>query len=192
MADTNWIVLTGQDLLQVLSHLVVDGANQNIDADSEEGDPLDESRPNRVDSLMKLAVAEVRGAIQSAGRFPLSVTPGAVPALAAPHTLYLAAWRLLISTPNLQMVVIEEQPVAKQFYDKAEKFVEGLTKGGTIDPPNDPTGVDYSTAVSDTNPAISAVKYGDLYATDQEYAQGYRVLPNGSTQSLPVDDMTMT
>jgi hypothetical protein len=47
-----------------------------------------------------------------------------------------------------------------------------LRTGGAFVLPNDPTGVDYLTAVSANNPAISGIKWGDSLADDDEYEAG--------------------
>jgi len=187
---TSWIIPTGQDLLKVLSHLVSTSANQNIGSGSAENDPLDLTQQNRRDDLVTMAVAEVRGAIQAAERFPLSVTANAVPRVAVPHTLYLAAWRLISSTPNLPLVVINEEAVAKTFYEDAKLFLKSLREGKSFDLPSDPTGQDYLTAVSSDNPAINGIRYGDLYGEDADYEAGYVVTSTGAVITLPQDDMT--
>lgn len=187
---TNWKVPTGADLNKVLSVAVVTQANQNTANGTAPNDPLDDTAATRRDELVAMAVEEVRGAIQSAGRQPLSVTEGAVPASAVAHTLYLAAWRLLMSTPGVPMVVIGEQAAARRFYDDAVKFLDALRKGNTIERPTDPTGVDYLTAVSDTNPALQSVEWGDLYGDAAAYEAGKVTTPIGQDIALPLDNMT--
>ena len=188
-ATTSWVVLEGSDIAALLSSLVVKKLNENIGDTVDPNDPLNMDLDNRRNMLLDMAVAEVRGAIQSAGRFPLSVTQGAVPHTAVPHALYLAAYRMINSTPGVEMVVIDGQPAAKKFFDDACIYIQRLIKGGSVEEPSDPTGVDYLTAVSDINAKVCLVRYGDLNADDTDYANGYITTSSGSTLALPVDDM---
>jgi hypothetical protein len=115
-----------------------------------------------------------------------------VPNLSAKHVLYMAAWPLIMSTPGIKMVVIGEQPVAKKFYDDACKHIEGLKRGEAVDVPSDPTGADYSTPVSCTNPPVCLTAWGDTNGTKEDYARGYVLAANGKFKiALPVDDMSV-
>lgn len=186
----DWTVLTGPDLRKVLSIDVLLRANQNTGAEVGKDDPLDEEAPNRAGDLVAEAVAEVRGAIRSGGRFPLSVTAGAVPPSGVRHTLYLAAWRLVLSTPNVPMVVFEERAALEKPYADAAAWVKALAAGGTVESPPDPTGRDYETAVSDSNPAVCAVRWADDQADDADYAAGYRTTSDGVRVDLPNNEMS--
>jgi hypothetical protein len=189
---TNWTVLGRADLRKVLSVVVSNQANQNTAWETGPNAILDDTQAERMGDLVAMAVAEVRGAIQAGGRMPLSVTAGAVPPSAVPHALYLAAWRLLTSTPGVPMVVVGEQATAKRFHDEACKYLEGLRAGRTVERPTDPTGIDYATAVSASNPAINGVDGGDLYGDIDEYIAGSGTDAQGNTVTLPLDDMTQT
>ena len=51
-------------------------------------------------------------------------------------------------------------------------WVKGLREGGSFTEPEDPTGSDYQTEVSASNPAISGIRWGDSLADDHEYSSG--------------------
>ena len=196
---SSWVQLTGADLRTVLQALIVLKADESVSVDTQPDDPLDPGATDkRTDLLVAYTVAQFRAAIQAAGRFPLSVLPAAVPNVSVSHVLYTAAWSLITSTPNVQMVVVGEQPVAKRFYDDACKHLEGLRRGEPVDQPSDPTGRDYLTAADDDttsdtyNPSICLVSWADMYGTGEQYAQGWKWAPNGtSVIVLPVSDMTV-
>lgn len=189
---TNWTVLTRSDLNKVLAVSVSAQANQNTAWGTAANDPLDADSAERMGDLVAMAVGEVRGAIRAGGRFPLSVTAGAVPPSAVRNTLNLAAWQLIMSTPGVPMVVIGEQAGARRFYDEAEKFLQWLREGKPVERPTDPTGEDYLTAVSDENPAIQGVDWGDVYGDADEYIAGVGTDAQGNEVTLPLDDMTQT
>lgn len=186
---TNWVILTRTSLKEVLSLAVLKAADQNIDAQAQPNDLLDENRPTRSQACVDRAVAQVRGSIKAAGRFPLSVTPGAVPPAAVRHTLHLAAWWLVGSTPNIASVVMGDEPIPQKFYKDAVEYLKALSKGSIVERPSDPTGQDYESAITDLNPAIRTVLWGDVYADDEDYEAGYITTTSGSRVALPVDEM---
>ena len=200
---TNWIALTGQDLAEVLTWDAITKANQNLGESganaSESGAAVDLAEANRRDALIANIIAEVRSAIQSAGRIPLSVTPGCVPPGARRHVLNLAAWQLINSTPSLYTAILSGAGIGSgsalltpfaSFYGEAIKYVESLRNGEPVPQPTDPTGMDYLTAVSDTNLAIRGVQWSDLYGDDVDYENGYKTTSDGQIVDLPLDDMT--
>lgn len=177
----------------VLNLDILKKANQNLDASNQPANnDVDEESTNRRDEIVSTIVHEVRAAIQTAGRVPLSVTPNTVPPGAKRHVLNMAAWQIVNSTPNLNMAILTEKgistPFAK-FYEEAVKYIDSLTKGNSVPAPTDPCGQDYETAVSDTNPAISSVNWGDVTADDTDYERGYYLTSGGSQVNLPVDNM---
>lgn len=195
---TNWTVLTGNDLSQVLSRKIITDADEDTADGVLPGQTLDpSSTTNRSAVLLAKAVAEVRGAVRLAGKTALAVTASSVPPELADTTLYLAAWRLVNSTPNLNAALFNEGMRAglKGLYDEACKRIEGVRQGNNTTPPSDPTGQDYETAVDDDadsatyNPALDgAVVWGDMEAEDTEYYAGEAVDPTtGATTQLPVD-----
>jgi hypothetical protein len=170
MPGTNWQIPTASMLAQVLNLAVMAKANENTDSDTVEQSQVSPPQQpiafnpdleDRATDLITLVVAQVREAIQVAGRIPLSVTPAAVPPKAVRHVLNVAAFQLINSTPNLQMVIITEKGASmpfQTFYKEGLAYIEGLEKGAGCLPPSDPTGIDYLTAVDpNTNPAVSAV-----------------------------------
>lgn len=201
---TNWVILTGPDVQQVISVLAQSSTNENLGDSVAPGDELDLAADNRRDKCVVQAVAEVRGAIQSCGRRPLSVTAGAVPPEGEFHALVLAAWRLVNSTPGLARSFLAgdggaETPLAKMYRD-AKEWVwgagtpkqGGLAQGASSVEPTDPTGQDYLTAVDNDpssasyNPAIRGVRWGDSSGTDIDYARGYAIDPiSGAEIPLP-------
>lgn len=199
---TNWITLTGENLAEVLTWDAVKKANQNLGEtgmNATEGTTVDLEEANRRDQLVQNCVAEVRAAIQSAGRIPLSVTAGTVPPGAKRHVLNLAAWQLINSTPSLYTAILSGSGIGSgsalltpfaSFYGEAVKYLEGLAAGAPVPQPTDPTGIDYLTAVSDTNPSIRGVQWSDLYGDDVDYDAGYKTTSDGQIVDLPLDDMT--
>lgn len=191
---TNWSVPTGADVRKVLSLLVEEKSNQNTGADYSSADPYNDAEANRRDDLVNQAVAELRGRIRQAGRVPLSVTAGSVPAESVRHVLNHAAWQLVISTPSLQMVIVTEKGVSApfaKFYEEACQYFDKVATGQICPvPPTDPCGQDWTTAVSDANPAIQGgVKWGDVLADDTDYDAGQITTSTGGVIYLPSMDM---
>lgn len=198
---TNWVVLERADLLNVLSAEVLRLADANVGTDLQPNDPLDTTQPTRSAFQLQSSVETFRDAVKAVGRYPLSVTTGAVPYSAIGHVLNLAAYALINSTPNLPMVVIEGQPTFGKFYDAAMKYLDEIRKGGQIPQPSDPTGEDYLTAVCEestdpdtgvvtpANPTISLVRWSDFVSTKADWERGYITTSTGSHITLPVDDM---
>jgi hypothetical protein len=176
---TNWTVLSGADIRKVISAGTQQRANENTADTVLEEDDYDPLSANRRDQLVAGAVAEVRGAIRTAGRYPVSVTAGAVPPEGEYKTLVLAAWRLIASQPGtpesgLQWAVLTDpkSPFA-ELYREACAWVEGLAKGRSFTQPTDPTGVDYLTEVDAAdNPAVTGICWGDSLADSDEYDAG--------------------
>ena len=157
-------------LPQVIQLAVMAKANENIDADSitasQQTPPppppvFDATLDDRATELINLLVGSFRETIQVAGRFPLSVTPAAVPPKAAFHILNMAAFQLVNSTLNLQRVIFTEKGAYDPLFSgfkAGEKYLQSIADGAGILPPSDPTGIDYLTAVDpNTNPAVCAV-----------------------------------
>lgn len=173
--STNWKTLTGANVVKVVARLVVKNSQENTGSDVMPGLPFDPGAENRADELVRMVVDDFRGAIQIGGRVPVSLTESTVPPDCERDALNFAAYQLFNSIPTLQMAVLTEKgavsPFAK-FYDAAMKRLENIRKGEAVVPPTDPCGVDYVTAVSDTNPAVCGVSWSDMRMTDKEYADG--------------------
>ena len=161
-STTNWIVPVGTDVVQVINVEVLANSIANTDVQTVEsrlGQPTPPNAraqydPNLEDSAtdqITMAVNQVRAAIQLCSKIPLSITPGAVPPESFRHVLYLAAFGLVNSTPNLQMVILSDKgaysPLADNF-KKADAYLKAITDGKPVVPPTDPTGRDYATAVN--------------------------------------------
>jgi hypothetical protein len=167
---TNWKVPTATDLLQVLSAEIIRKADANISADNiadNPGAPIDTDNPVRSPYILQSVIDRVRAAIRNAGHTPLSVTANAVPPEAFLHVLYLTAYRLVSSTPSIQMFVLTEgggvyAPFA-QFPKQAEEWIKSIPRSG-ITPPIDPVGSDWTTAETacdgDNPPISGTVRYG--------------------------------
>lgn len=181
---TNWTVLTGADIRKVLDATAQADVNQNLADTVNPGDALDMTASNRRDECVAQAVKAVRGAIRTAGRYPYAVTASSVPPEGEWHTLVIAAWRLVNSTPGLVKSFLAgdggaETPLARM-YKEAACWVwgdgvpkqGGLMQGASFTEPSDPVGQDWETAVSTTNLAVSGVKWGDSLADDDEYDAG--------------------
>lgn len=170
---TNWKIPTGRDLAKVISVLVIRKSDENIDTDSVDAllastppkdqneVPFDAELESRSNELVSTLVDTVRETIQNAGRNPISVTANAVPPKAFRHILNIAAFQLINSTPNLQMVIMTDKGAYspfQTFYKEGMAYIKRLEDGDPVLPPTDPTGLDYLTAVdANTNPPISAV-----------------------------------
>jgi hypothetical protein len=156
---TNWIIPTADDVAKVISLEVLAKSNENIDGDSitaalaspETRRTYDPTLDDRCTAQIVFAVNQLRAAIQLNAKIPLSITPNAVPPEALRHVLYLAAYGLVNSTPNLQMVILSDKGAYSPLTDNfkiANKYFEDITKGKPVVPPTDPTGRDYLTAVN--------------------------------------------
>ena len=138
---TNWKTPTADDLNKVISALVQEKANENTGADSVPGGALDPEAPDRRDALVDLVIDEFRGAIIAGSRIPLSLTPRSVPPECVVHVLSAAAYRLVNSVPNLQMVLLTDgglyAPLA-QMYTDAKRMLKELSDGRPVTFPDDP------------------------------------------------------
>lgn len=190
---TNWTIPTVRDLFLVLSQKQVNDANENTEATSNVDDELDYTGKTRASDLVTAAVDLCRASIQNSGAFPLSVTTGAVPPEAKHHVLSWAAYKLISGKPSLVAALMTEKgemPLAKDYKEACDYFaalVDVTSKVGIV-LPTDPTGQDYLTAISSSNPAINIISWGDQYATDEEYAAGTKTISSGYTVPVaPLD-----
>lgn len=150
---TNWSVPTGQDVLKVISRVVMKATNENIVGDGTE--EYDDATKNRRDEALALVVSEMRSAILLGGRFAVSETAGSVPPEAERHALNMAAFQLVNSTPSLQMVLVNEGGVYSPFqilHKAGVDWIEWVKKGGAVTAPTDP---------DDTPP--DAVRWGCVF-----------------------------
>lgn len=166
---TNWLTVAGVQLGDVLNLLLISKANQNVGddtSDPNDGTPTDLTEQNRRDNIVQDLVNELRANIQIAGQIPLSLTAATVPPGATRHVLNLAAWQLINSTPNLNMAIITENGISApfaNFYKEAVEYFKQVREGTLRPPvPTDPTGIDYLTAPSATNPAIHIMNSGPV------------------------------
>lgn len=141
-------------MIEVLNVDVLNRADGNVIPDAQPDDPNTQPGnaevPLRSTLLVRRMVVNVRAAIRNAGHTPLSILADSVPPEAAEHVLNMAAWRLVNSTPNLQMVVITEKGVYAPLADlnkSGEKWLANIPKQG-VTPPIDPCGEDWTTAVT--------------------------------------------
>jgi hypothetical protein len=181
---TNWTALTGSDIRKVLDASAQQDPNQNLAEGTLSGDELNLAAANRRDEAVSQAVKTVRGAIRSAGRYPYAITADSVPPEGEYHTLVIAAWRLINSTPGLARSFLAgdggaETPLAKMYCEAMEWVygcgapkVGGLAQGASFTEPTDPVGQDWETAVSATNLAVTGIKWGDSQGDDTEYDAG--------------------
>jgi len=156
---TNWIAPSANDIAKVIALNVMATSNENVDADTvaaalqdpEKRRTLDPSIDDRATEIVSLVVAQFRGAIQVAGKYPLSCTAATVPPEVYKHVLNMAAWELAMSTPSLKMFILSETGASAPFatfYTEAKACVEALTKGRSIVLPTDPTGCDYINSIN--------------------------------------------
>jgi len=190
--ETRWVSLDGSDLSQVLSPDVL--ARQDWNVGAKDGEPFDPDKPTGSDAAVAIAVAALRGAVQNAGRCPLSVQEDSVPPGSVMHVLALAAWAFVRGRPSVVPVVLESMQSLSEARRKAEAWLERVRTGATVEEPSWPAGADYATPVSASNPSVdgAGVAWGDLYGDDADYAAGQRTDPaSGQQVALPVDDMTV-
>ena len=163
MAGIAWVTVTGDDIRKVLSLEVEQAANENTGADVVAGTAFDSEAANRRDDIVEMVVAEVRGAIKQGGITPLSLTAGTIPPVLKAHALYIAAWRLAMSVPNLKMIILSEAGVSApfaKFREAAEAMLERVRSGKiNVDYPTDPE-VD-----EDGNVIPRPVSWGDVQGT---------------------------
>lgn len=175
---TNWVTPTvagAQSVIATASLRVP--TEQNEDADTQTA------------SAIARVVARVRGAIRAAGRFPLSCTSGTVPPEAESHVYALAIRERAQTTRALSDYILSES--FRDMAREARDWLDAVAKGGPVTMPDDPTGADYATAVSDHNAPLESVSWGDQYGSDADYEAGSVTDPNtGATLTLPVDMTT--
>lgn len=200
---TNWVVPQVGDLAKVLDQDLIDSCNQNIPPIN---GPLDYTEPNQAGLLLSLEVQTILAAIQSSGRFPISLTAGAIPPEAEIHCLVSVVFKLLVSTPSVLMTLMTQDgglPMAKQFA-AAQDFFKQLREAPSelsLVLPTDPTGVDYQTAPTainnliptpTVNQQVHAVWWADQYGSVDEYEAGVHTIigsngPNWTAPIAPLD-----
>ena len=204
---TNWVVPTVQSLATILDQTLIDQCNQNVPTIP---GPLDYTQPNQAGLLLALEIQTIQSYIISSGRFPLSLTPSAIPPESEIHCLVSVVFKLVVSTPStLQQLLTQDEsfPLARQFA-AAQVFFKQLREAPSelsLVLPTDPTGVDYATAPTSTNnliptvtPAVNlqvhAVWWGDQYGTVEEYEAGVHTViqspnsgPNWTVPLAPLD-----
>ncbi len=148
---TNWVQPTSVDLLKVISSQLRAKSDENIGDDVQPDQVFNPDLEARGDDIILMVIAQFRGAIQKAGKYPLSLTPNTIPPDYEKHVLNMAAFELVNSTQTLQMVIFTDKGAYapfQTFYKAAESELEKLRKGYTIVQPSDPTGEDYLTAIN--------------------------------------------
>lgn len=174
---TNWVTPTITGALSLTSASLRIPTDPNEDADTQTA------------AAIARVVARVRGAIRSAGRYPLSCTPGTVPPEAESHVYTLAIRERAQTTRALAEFVVSES--FRDMVRDANEWIDAVAKGGPISMPDDPTGADYSTEVSPQNAALEPVSWGDQEGTDADYSAGHVIDPStGVIPTLPVDMRT--
>ena len=150
---------------------------------------FDPTLDDRIEDQLDLAVKQFRGAIQNAGKQPLSLTPASVPPDACyKHCITLAAYGVISSTLNLQWVVATEKgdssPLTAAFRE-ANKYLEAVTRGRVVVPPTDPTGRDYINPVNIPGCNPYPV-YNPALPLNVPWCYG-TLSPYGAYQSCPAD-----
>lgn len=176
-----WIAPAYTDLWQIVSRKVVLKVEEDAAGGADSTNDFDSSLDTRAKEAVAHAVAEVRGAIEACGRYPVSLTAGSVPPEGVRHTLVMAAYTLCLPVPSLLAVLMNEggafSPMGK-LYAEAVKWVDGLRTGGSFTLPTNPAGADYTTAIDDDkdsatyNPTVTAVRWGCGLGDDTEFAAG--------------------
>lgn len=122
---TNWITPTSDDVQTLLNSVVAGAANEE-----------DSGGTSRLDKLVPIVVNEVRGAILSAGRVPLSITPGSVPPEAVKPTLVLVVEALVYSTPQMQQFA--QSDWLGWTIKAARDWIQSIREGQAVTTPTDP------------------------------------------------------
>ena len=195
MAQT-WTVPAGGDLWQVVSRSVVAKVDEDSAGGKNETNDFDNTLDTRAKKAIEYAVKEIRGAIESAGRYPVSLTAGSVPPEGHQHAIVVAAWRLCLPIPGLLAVIMGDggafSPLG-MLYKDAQCWVKSLREGGSFTDALDPAGADYRTAIDNNkssltyNPAVSGIIWGDNLGDDSEYAAGITddgVIINSQSQNM--------
>lgn len=178
---TNWITPDINSLNAVLASVALNAADEKL-----------LNAAQRSTKALTFEVARIRDAIQQAGVSPLSLTLTSIPPVAEKHAAVLAAQTLVSSVPQLASYVVSAPGGGKtglaRMIEEAEAWLARVAKGLPVLPPTDPCGQDYINAVSTTNPAIEAIKWGDAYGNSDDYANGFVTNPDGTTSTLlPLD-----
>lgn len=90
----------------------------------------------KLENLIGLEVARVRGTISAAGVTPLSQGTQEVPPEAVKHVLVLAVFTLVTSMPTLQFVTKDEFDKNVQ---RAEDWIEAVANGRAVTYPDEPS-----------------------------------------------------
>ena len=169
---TNWVTPEGAHIVKVLQRAVMSKANENTGSDLQPNQTFDPELENRCGEQVRFAVAEFRAAINKGGQFPISVTVGTVAPEHEAHALNLAAYRVIVSTPNLGMFLLTDKGMSSpfaMFYKEAQDELKRLREGESFTLPTDPTGSDYATALdATTNPAVNTVRYGGILGNPEQ------------------------
>ena len=201
---TNWITLSGADIRKVINAVSQQDTNENTADTVQPGDELVMTEANRRDECVATVVTMIRAAIRTGSRYPYAVTPDTIPPEGERFALVIAAYDLIQSTPGLvKSFLIGDNGAKTSFerrYEEAYEWIYGKLEGGIrkgglaggaqFTPPTDPVGEDWTTAVSSTNPAISAIKWGDQDGNQDDYAAGEHTDADGNTTTLPIDMTT--
>jgi hypothetical protein len=124
---TNWVVPNTSDVRAVLADPAVDRANAIGATDS----------LTRLDSLLLMTIARVRGVIDSSSRNPLSATASSVPPEAQFHVAVLTARALVNSIPTMASA-LEPGNEFSNYTQKAEDWLKDVRNGLRVTLPTDP------------------------------------------------------
>ena len=176
-----WVIPTGDDLWQVVSRSIVQKVDEDVLGGKNETNDFDGTLDTRAKKAVEYAIKEVRGAIETAGRYPVSLTAGSVPPEGQQHVLAIAAWRLCLPVPGLIAVLMADggafSPIGT-LYKAACDWVKMIANGGSFTDATNPAGANYRTAIDNNkssatyNPAVSGLRWGCNLGDDDEFAAG--------------------
>lgn len=167
-----WVTPTSTDVTALMSSIVTNTVTK------------DASGSTRAASCLTLVVEQVRGAIRTGNRVPLSLSSGAVPPSGHIHTVVLAVSLLVSSTPNMTFAVKDE--FGNQVKD-AKDWLESVRTGKmSVDYPTDP---DQSSL-----PLNGRAGYGGEPEVDMstDGAQTTYYVPPDNAQALPPENLQAT
>lgn len=137
-----WYVPAQTDLYQVMAAEVLVKFDANLTPNpNPPGTPVDYSLPTRSGGMLFNYVDQIRQAVQTGNKVPLSVTLNSIPPEAVPHVLNMTAWQLANSTPSIQFAVLTEKGSSSpllSLYEAGQKWMEAVRKGLTVTYPSDP------------------------------------------------------
>ena len=168
---TNWIVPSTGDVTTVLTTLLTGASPANVQTETN----------SRLPAALAMVVNRITGVIATQNR-SVSATVGTVPPEAQQHAAYLTAMIVAAAMPAVYTVLTQQPGGGKSLFimmwEKAEKWLEDVSKGMAVTAPTDP--------VVDANniPVASPLNWGDYLFSAYEYETG---VDGNGLPAVPLD-----